>query len=116
MIEALLEELRHRVDFVLQEDGQQPLCNDYQRDRGGPLVDPDRDAHDERGSRHADDLLGRDIRGDQRSADRPPGQVAPGKKVIAGIFFVTGLLARYPLREDQQYDCVNGDDRVVQAL
>ena len=104
------EELRHRVDFVLQEDRQEELADDQQGRRRHPFVggdgEPDRIAR----ARHADDLLGRDVGGDERGADRPPGQVLRRQEIVRRVLLVPLLLAADILGEEEDRDRVGDDD------
>jgi hypothetical protein len=47
-----------------------------------PLVGRDRQADFEAGTAHPDHLLGGNIRGDERGADRPPGERAFREKIV----------------------------------
>eukprot|EP01136_Pigoraptor_vietnamica_P011867 Opistho-1_new@51206 len=62
---ALFEELRHREDLVADEDRKKKFADDQQRERRHPFVGGDRQTDRIARSRHADDLLGRNIGGDQ---------------------------------------------------
>ena len=112
---TLLEELRHRVDAVLEEHRQDPLADDDQRERRHPFIGRDRHAHHVAGAGHADDLLGGDVRGDQRRADGPPGQRARGEEIILRALLVIAFLARHPLRQHEDEDRVDRDDRDIQS-
>ncbi len=107
----LLQELRHRVDAVAQEDRQEVLAHDQQGKRSHPFVGGDGQADRVAGAGHADDLFGRNVGGNQRRADRPPRQRAPGQEIVFGTLAVPGLLTRDPLRQHEdagqvdQYDC-----------
>src|SRR5271156_3594683 len=52
------------------------------------------------GTRQAHDVLGADIRSENRSAYDPPGQIAPGQKVVRGSV----LAFAYDPRGDAQQD------------
>ena len=112
---TLLEELRHRVDAVLEEHRQEPLADDDQRERRHPFVGGDRHAHHVAGAGHADDLLGGDVRGDQRGADGPPGQRATGEEIVLRVLLVFAFLARHPLRQHENADRVDRQDGDVQS-
>ena len=110
---TLLEELRHRVDAVVQEDRQEPFADDQQGQRGHPFVRGDRQADRVARAGHADDLFGRDVGGDQRGADRPPRQRLRRQEIIVAVLLVPRFLARDPLRQDEDRDRVDADDRQV---
>ena len=107
----LLQELRHRVDPVAQEDRQEELADDQQRQRRHPFVRRDRQPDRIAGARHADDLFGGDVGCDQRRADRPPGQVLRRQEIIGGVLGAgPRLVARDILREAEDRDAVRDDD------
>ena len=108
-----VEELRHGVDVVLEEDRQEELADDQQGRRRHPFVRRDGEPDRITGAGHADDLLGRDVRRDQRRADRPPRQVLRREEIVGRVLFVTRFLARHPLREAEDPDRVNDDDNGV---
>jgi hypothetical protein len=105
-----MEELRHGVDVVLEEDRQEELADDQQGQRRHPFVGSDCEPDGVARPGHADDLLGRNIGRDQRSADRPPRQVLRREEVIAGVFLVPGLFPTDPLCEAEDADRVDDDD------
>ena len=45
---------------------------------------------------HADELLGRDVGGDQGEADQPPGQAAAGEEVAGGAFIGVDFIPAFP--------------------
>ena len=110
-----LQELRHGVDAVAQEDRQEELADDQQGRRRHPLVRRDRQADGIAGAGHADDLLGRDVGRDQRGADRPPRQRAAGEEVVGGRLLVPGLLARHPLRQGEDARQVHEHDHHIEC-
>ena len=79
---ALLQKLRHRVDAVLQIDRHEKHADDDQRHGGDPFECRHGDADREALTRHADELLGRDVRRDERGADGPPGEGAFGQEEV----------------------------------
>ena len=82
---AVLEELGDRVDAALEKLRQEEERDDDQGDGGHPLVAGDGHAEPVGGlAAHADELLGRDVGGDERKADQPPGQPATGEEVVLG--------------------------------
>ena len=108
-----LQELRHGVDLVGEEDRQEKLADDQQRQRRHPLVRRDGETDRIARPRHADDLFGRDIGRDQRCADRPPGQVLGGEEIIGGVLGVASLFAADPLRQREDADGVEHHHRDI---
>ena len=102
----MLEELRHRVDAVAEEDRQEIFADDQQGQRRHPFVGGDGEADRIARARHADDLLGRDIGRDQRGADRPPGQILRRQEIIRRVLGLAAFLARNPLGEAEDEDRV----------
>ena len=112
---AALQELRHRVDVVLEEDRQEELADDQKRRRRHPFVGRDRKPDRIARARHADDLLGRDVGGDERGADRPPGQILRRQEIIRRVLLVSGLLARHILGEAEDADRVDNHDEDIEC-
>jgi hypothetical protein len=79
---ALLEELGHGVDAVLQVDRHEEDGHDDERGGGHQFIHGDRHADLVAGATHADELFCRDVRGDQRCADCPPAERALGQEVV----------------------------------
>ena len=72
-IEAVLQELGHRVDSRPQEVWQKPERHHDQSNAGHPFIAGYGQAYMAGGiAAHADELLSRDIGRNQRKADQPP--------------------------------------------
>ncbi len=85
-------------------------------DRRDPFVTRDRDPHIKAFAGHADELLGGDVRRDQRGADGPPGERPFGKEEVGGGSFgaLLALVNPNPVRGDQNE--VGEEDDVVDGL
>ena len=105
MVVAHFQEFRHRGDASLQEVGEHAEGHDHERDGSNPFPRGARDAFKTSTlTRHADELFGRDVGGNQREADEPPAQTTTSEEVIFGIFFAFRLLATAALKEaDKEY-------------
>ena len=91
---ALVQELRHREDFILQVHRDEERGHDDERDGSHPLVGRDGQADFEARAGHAHELLGRDVAGNQRGADGPPRERALGQEVVFGVAFNGAVVAR----------------------
>jgi hypothetical protein len=77
------EELGHRVDAAAQERRQEHERHDHEGDRRHPLVARDGDAEPVgRLAAHADELLGRNVGGNQREPDEPPREATARQEVV----------------------------------
>jgi hypothetical protein len=112
----LLQELRHGADVVLQEDRQEELADDQQGQGRHPLIGGDGQAQGIARAAHADDLLGRDVGGDQRGADRPPGQGLAGQEVVGRVLLLAALVAGNPLGQAEDGDGVDRQDDEIDGL
>ena len=87
---------------------------DQSRGRRDPFVGRHRQPDGIAGAGHADKLLGGDIGSDDGSADRPPGQPAPGQEIIAGIPLVPFLLPGDKQADEQDQGTVGDkNDQVI---
>ena len=84
--EALLEELRHRVDQRARVEGDEDPGQDQQAP-GVKLVVGQRDTVTGARSGQADDVLGADVGGEDGRANDPPAEVATGQEVIGRFIF-----------------------------
>ena len=90
---AVFEELGHGVDAGPEEIRQEPEGDDDQGDGRHPFVAGDGEADvTGRVAAHADELLGRDVGGDEREADQPPVEAAAGQEVILAAFSLLLLM------------------------
>ncbi len=112
--EALLQEARHGGDAVPEEHRQEPFADDDQGDRRHPLIGSDGQADLVARSRHADDLFGGNVGGDQRGADGPPRQAVIGQEVALGRDFLGGLAAANHLGQHEDGDGVEQEDPHVE--
>ena len=113
---ALFEELGHRVDVVLQIDRHEEHGDDDEGGGGHQFVHGDGHADAEARAAHADELLGGDVRSDQRRADGPPGERAFGQEVVVRGGRVRALLAAVdPQAVAGDDDEVDEEDNGVQA-
>ena len=109
----LLQKLRHGRDIVAQEDGQEELGDDQEGEGGHPLIGGDGEADGVSRARHADDLLGGDVGGDQRGADGPPGQ-GPARQEVVGAGGLGVVAAhRHPLRQTEHGDRVDREHHKI---
>src|SRR6185295_11445364 len=111
---TLLQKLRHCVDAILQEDRYEILADYDERQCRHPFVGSDAESDHVARPGHADDLLGRNVRGDERGADRPPGQRTAGEEVVLRVLLMRAFLARDPLREHEDGNGVDRNDGNVE--
>ncbi|MBA7583535.1 hypothetical protein ES708_25480 [subsurface metagenome] len=104
---AELEVLRHGVDAGLEELRQEPPGHEDERDGRHPLVTGDGEAHALEGrARHPHEVLGRDVRGDQREADERPGERPAGQEVVEPrLLAPAGVQRDHHDREHKSHEC-----------
>ena len=108
--EAVFEEFRNRVDAGAEEAGQKEKRHQHERDGGHPFVGRHGHSQPVRGrAGHADELLRRDIRGDQRKADEPPSETATGEEVAAGAGTLATFIAGFPDAKRNHADYGDGE-------
>ena len=108
---AALEKLGHREDAAPQVERHEHPAEE-QDDPGVQLVVPQHHAGAGPRAGEADDVLGADVRGEQRRPDREPAHVPAREEVVGG-----GLLASAgdPRRDAEQGREVRPDDDPVQS-
>ena len=115
---ALAEELRHRENAVLQVHRNEEYGHHDEREGGHPFVGGNGQAHFKARARHAHKLLGRDVGGDERRADGPPGERAFGQEIVFGIALGGAVVAGFaPVNPDavaRYNQKVNEEDDVVE--
>ena len=109
-VETLLDELRDGVQALLDEDRKQELGHEDEREGRHPFVRSDGQADGEARTRHADELLGRDVRGDERGADSPPGQCLTGEEIVVGVGLMTFFGAGDPQSQSDDGQDVKGEN------
>ena len=82
--EAALEELRHREHVGAQIKRDEHPSENQQDQAGQPLEVSDRQSGARARAGQADEVLGRNVRHEQRRADRKPSHVAAGEEVVGG--------------------------------
>jgi hypothetical protein len=92
---------------VLQVDRHEEHGHDHQGRGRHQFIHGNGHADAVAGTAHADELLGRDVRRDQRCADGPPRERAFGQEVVVRCLAGTGLLA--PVNPD----AITGHDNEV---
>ena len=91
-IEPHLQKLRHGVNPGPKEVRKEGEADHDEGDGGHPFVAGDGQANMAGGvAAHPDELLRRDVGGDQGKPDQPPAQTASGQKVILAALFATAL-------------------------
>ena len=111
LVEAPLQELRHREDLRAHvERHEHP--RQHQQAPGVQLVVRERDTVGRAGSGEADDVLGADVRREDRGADHPPAEVAAGEEVVVGRLL---LVVDHPPGDAAEDAEVDGDHRPVDA-
>ena len=113
VVVAFLEELGNGEDLLLEHQRQQELA-DHDKGHGShKLVCSSGYAVGITGTGHSDKLLGRDVRRNQRGADRPPCQGVSGKEVVIGAFLRSFLgTAQEKAQRDQDHEIDQHDDKV----
>ena len=71
---TLLHKLGNRVQALLNENRKEEFSNDEQRERRHPFIRSDGQSQTESRARHSNELLRRNVRGNQRGANGPPWQ------------------------------------------
>ena len=107
---AALQEFRHRVDLIFQENRQKELAHDQERQRRHPFIGRDTEPQRITRARHADDLFGGNVRRDQRRADSPPGEGLARQKIVLAVLDMAGLLPRHELRQQKDGNRVADDN------
>ena len=83
-VEAPLQVLGHGGDPIGHVRRKEPPCHDDQGDGRHPLVGGHRQAEVDPLACLPNQLLRRDVGGDEADADEPPGKVTPGQEVVVG--------------------------------
>ena len=113
---ALAEELRDGEDLTIEHHGEQELTDDHECDGGHHLIGCNGDTVAETCSRHTDELFCRNIGGNQRGSDGPPGQRVSSQEVVIGTLFLAVLVAAEEESEADQKDKVTNEDDEVNGF
>ncbi len=109
--EPALQELRHRVDLRPHVEGHEDPP-EHEQAPGVEFVMRHRHAARRARAGQADQVLGADVRGEDRSADDQPAQVAPGQEVVVGRVLHA---PHHPGDEREQQAEVGEDDQPVEC-
>src|SRR5690606_10204568 len=113
LIVAIIQELRHRKDFILQIHGNKPYGNDNKRNRSNNLVGCHGYTYFKTVSAHSDKLLCRDIGSNQGRSDSPPSQRTFCKKIILTCVLCRRFLTVDPVAVSGYNKKVDYEDNVV---
>ncbi len=107
---AFFHEFGDRVDALLHEYGHKILGHDDEGEGGHKLVGGHRKAAREARARHSDELLCRDVGGNQRRAYRPPRQRLAREEIVLGGLVLVLFTVGNPDAQADYHQQISGEN------